>query len=87
MGTYKVVYVMGYNLFKLSKDRGNENPNLFVDSPVDVYESSNNTWIVEDVVSGRETEFLNREDAEEYAASIERHYEYGDDDAPWEEEY
>lgn len=74
-----------YNLFKV-KNSGYENPNIYVDSPVDVYPTESG-WIVEDVVTGRETEFSNKDDAETYAANVERYYEYGDDDGPWEEEY
>ena len=43
-----------YNLFKV-KNSGYENPNVYVDSPVDVYETFNG-WLVEDVITGDERE-------------------------------
>lgn len=74
-----------YNLFKVNRSCGYENPDVYVDTPVSVYPSDTG-WIVEDVVTGTETEFSSREDAEAYAARIEGHYEYGDD-MSYEEEY
>lgn len=73
-----------YNLFKV-KDSGYENPNIYVDTPVNIYPTETG-WIVEDVVTGREMEFFNKEDAETFAANVERYYEYGDD-ISYEEEY
>lgn len=66
-----------YNLFKV-KDSGYENPNVYVDSPVDVYETFNG-WLVEDVITGDEREFKTKEEAEEYASYLEGWYEDGPD--------
>lgn len=62
-----------YNLFKVDKCRGYENPNVYVESPVDIHRTMNG-WLVEDVIKGDEWEFTDREEAESFAATVESWY-------------
>lgn len=63
---------------QLYKVSGHENPNVFVDSPTDVYKTDTG-WEVEDVMTRLVVEFKTQEEAEEYASYLEGWYESGPD--------
>ena len=61
------------NIYKVSSSRGNENPNIYVEFPIDLYPTSTG-WIVEDVITGKEYEFTSQDIAEYFAGLLETQY-------------
>lgn len=61
-------------IYKVSA--GDENPNIYIESPVEVYKASNGQWLVEDCVKGTEWLFNLKEEAEAFASTVESWYEF-----------
>lgn len=61
-------------LYEVDRCRGYENPHVYVESPAEVFETPIGTYIVEDVIKGNEWEFDTLEEAEAFAAEVEKWY-------------